>query len=106
MSGVTGPEGGGPDREGSVDTDPSWGDGAGGQPSGGFDGGQGSDRGQDVDGGFDVEDVPEPPTTGDPAVDESLRRVAGAMSASLPEQAQAYDAVHRALQDRLADVED
>lgn len=51
-------------------------------------------------------EVPEPPVTGDPVVDDSVRRVAGAAVQSLDVQVGVYDGVHRALQDRLADVED
>lgn len=51
-------------------------------------------------------EVPEPPVTGDPVVDDVTRRVAEAAGQRLDVQATAYDAVHRVLQDRLADVED
>jgi hypothetical protein len=54
-------------------------------------------------------DVPEPPHTGDPGVDEALDRLAravqGAPDGPLDGQVGAYDAAHRTLQDRLADVE-
>jgi hypothetical protein len=51
-------------------------------------------------------EVPEPPVTADPVVDEAVRRVAAAARQPLDTQVAVYDAVHRALQDRLADVED
>jgi hypothetical protein len=50
-------------------------------------------------------EYPDPPRTGDPAVDRVLDAVAGAVSGPLEEQLSAYDAAHRTLQDRLADVE-
>jgi hypothetical protein len=50
--------------------------------------------------------VPEPPVTGDPAVDGATQRVAETAGQPLDDQVAAYDAVHRTLQDRLADVED
>jgi hypothetical protein len=51
-------------------------------------------------------DVPPPPVTGDPVVDDAVARVAEAAGQPLDHQVGVYDAVHRALQDRLADVED
>jgi hypothetical protein len=51
-------------------------------------------------------EVPEPPVTGDPLVDEAVRRIAAAVRHPLEDQVPVYDAVHRGLQDRLADVED
>lgn len=51
-------------------------------------------------------DVPEPPVTGDAVVDEAVRLVAKAVLHPLEDQVPVYDAVHRGLQDRLADVED
>jgi hypothetical protein len=51
-------------------------------------------------------EVPEPPVTGDPIVDEAAQRVGAAVQEPLDTQVAVYDAVHRALQDRLADVED
>lgn len=49
--------------------------------------------------------VPDPPATGDPHVDEALSRLhASAASGDLDAQADAGEAVHRALQDRLADL--
>ncbi len=55
---------------------------------------------------LDELDVPEPPTTGDAEVDRALQHVRAAMTRPLADQVRAYDSVHRALQDRLADVED
>jgi hypothetical protein len=57
---------------------------------------------------FDEEaafDFPDPPQTGDPAVDQAIGAVAQAIGGPLEEQLTAYDAAHRTLQDRLADVE-
>jgi hypothetical protein len=46
-----------------------------------------------------------PPPTGDAAVDTALQRLYdGAESGSLDDQAEAGEAAHRALQDRLADL--
>lgn len=46
-----------------------------------------------------------PPPTGDAAVDAALQRLHdGAESGSLDDQAEAGEAAHRALQDRLADL--
>jgi hypothetical protein len=46
-----------------------------------------------------------PPPTGDVAVDAALQRLYdGAESGSLDDQAEAGEAAHRALQDRLADL--
>jgi hypothetical protein len=59
---------------------------------------------QDVD--DEPFEVPQPPVTGDPAVDDAVARVAEAARQPLDHQVGVYDAVHRALQDRLADVED
>ncbi len=81
---------------------PSWGDESAGESASWVD----ESESAEVDGGLDPDDVPEPPTTGDTTVDEALLRIAGAMTSPLPEQVQAYDGVHRALQDRLADVGD
>lgn len=47
----------------------------------------------------------EVPHTGDLAVDEALTRVVEASRLPLEEQVVAFDAVHRILQDRLADVD-
>jgi hypothetical protein len=50
-------------------------------------------------------DVEPPPATGDAAVDAALERLhERAGSGSLDEQAEAAEATHRALQDRLADL--
>jgi hypothetical protein len=43
--------------------------------------------------------------TGDDAVDEALTRLAGLDRAPLAEHVAVFDAVHAALQDRLADTE-
>jgi hypothetical protein len=55
------------------------------------------------------EDAPTPapdvPHTGDLAVDEALSRLAEAADLPLEEQVGTFDAVHRTLQDRLADVD-
>lgn len=65
---------------------------------------------EDVDVPFEDVDVPyevpEPPVTGDPVVDEGVRRVAAAAAQPLDVQVGVYDGAHRALQDRLADVGD
>ena len=45
-------------------------------------------------------------TTGDPAVDEALTRLEGLAELPVREHVAVFDAVHGALQDRLADVED
>ena len=50
-------------------------------------------------------DYPDPPRTGDAAVDEAIEAVAHAVRGPLEEQLAVYDAAHRTLQDRLADVE-
>ena len=50
-------------------------------------------------------DYPDPPRTGDAAVDEVIEAVAHAVRGPLEEQLAVYDAAHRTLQDRLADVE-
>lgn len=47
----------------------------------------------------------EPPQTGDPALDEMLRALAQASEIPLEDQLPVIEAVHRGLQDRLADVE-
>jgi hypothetical protein len=51
-----------------------------------------------------VEDGSEGPT-GDPHVDEALTRLDGLDDAPLREHVAVFDAVHGALQDRLADAE-
>jgi hypothetical protein len=50
-------------------------------------------------------DIPEPPDSGDAAVDELTAAAAAAVSDTLEEQVAAYERAHRTLQDRLADVE-
>lgn len=47
----------------------------------------------------------EPPQTGDPALDEMLRALAQASEIPLEDQLPVIEAVHRGLQDRLADVD-
>jgi hypothetical protein len=46
-----------------------------------------------------------PPVTGDPVVDEAVAQLASVTALLTEDQPAAYDAVHRVLQDRLADVE-
>jgi hypothetical protein len=46
-----------------------------------------------------------PPVTGDPVVDEAVALLQDATTVPVDEQPGIYDTVHRALQDRLADVE-
>jgi hypothetical protein len=50
-------------------------------------------------------EAPAPPHTSDLAVDEAVVLLARSMAEPLEEQVAVYDAVHRTLQDRLADVE-
>ena len=50
-------------------------------------------------------DVDPPPATGDPGVDDALGRLPQAVALPLEQQLPVFDAVHRTLQDRLADVE-
>ncbi len=50
-------------------------------------------------------EVPPAPTTGDPAVDSALERLVAAAVGTPEDQVAAFDAAHRTLQDRLADVE-
>jgi hypothetical protein len=45
------------------------------------------------------------PETGDPGLDETLRELARASAIPLEDQLPVIEAVHRSLQDRLADVE-
>lgn len=52
-----------------------------------------------------VRTVPPPPVTGDQAVDEAMELVADTFGADLDHELAAYEAAHRILQDRLADVE-
>lgn len=49
--------------------------------------------------------VPAPPVTGDGVVDEAVAQLAFVSEVPVDEQPAIYDAVHRVLQDRLADVE-
>lgn len=49
--------------------------------------------------------LPEPPLTGDDAVDRAVAEVAQAVIRPLEDQVAVIDAAHRTLQDRLADVE-
>jgi len=49
--------------------------------------------------------IPEPPVTGDHAVDEATATLAAASRAPLEQQVAAFDAAHRTLQDRLADID-
>jgi hypothetical protein len=53
----------------------------------------------------DVTVTPDPPITGDEAVDKVVAEVAQALHRPLEEQVAVIDAAHRTLQDRLADVE-
>jgi hypothetical protein len=50
-------------------------------------------------------DLPEPPESGDDAVDQATASLARAMHEPLEVQLAAYELAHRTLQDRLADVE-
>lgn len=56
-------------------------------------------------GDHDLASVPEPPDTGDSEVDAALRALTVVVRGSLPDQVAGYETAHRALQDRLADVE-
>jgi hypothetical protein len=58
-----------------------------------------------VDGGVELAELPEPPATGDEAVDQATALLARAAAEPLETQLPVYDTVHRTLQDRLADVE-
>jgi hypothetical protein len=49
--------------------------------------------------------LPEPPLTGDGAVDDAVRLLDGVTELPVEEQPAVYDVVHRTLQDRLADVD-
>jgi hypothetical protein len=53
----------------------------------------------------ELPELPELPQTGDLGVDEALGRLAGITAATLEEQLPVLESVHRALQDRLADVD-
>ncbi len=72
--------------------------------------GEQGDRVLDVrdgeDGGPDGGDGLELPATGDPGLQEALRELARASAISLEDQLPVIEAVHRTLQDRLADVEE
>jgi hypothetical protein len=57
-----------------------------------------------LDGG-PVGDLPEAPQTGDAGVDAAVADLVAVVGGPLDGQVAAYDRVHRALQDRLADVE-
>lgn len=46
-----------------------------------------------------------PPHTGDPRVDDAMAAIREASSAPVAEQVDAYVGAHRALQDRLADLD-
>ncbi len=63
--------------------------------------------GQHDDGDGDLGDtaLAQAPATGDPGLDEALRELALASAISLEDQLPVIEAVHRTLQDRLADVE-
>jgi hypothetical protein len=50
-------------------------------------------------------EVPAPPVTGDPVLDEATSRIADAAGLPLEAQVEAYEHAHRALESRLADVE-
>jgi hypothetical protein len=52
-----------------------------------------------------VIEFPDPPQTGDAEVDEAITAVAVAVQGPLEDQLAVYEAAHRTLQDRLADVE-
>jgi hypothetical protein len=50
-------------------------------------------------------ELPEPPCTGDEAVDAAVQQLSRIADEPLEDQLGVYDTVHRTLQDRLADVE-
>jgi hypothetical protein len=65
---------------------------------------------QDVDADADDADAeaidyPDPPRTGDADIDEAIEALAYAVSGPLEDRLTAFDAAHRTLQARLADVE-
>jgi hypothetical protein len=62
----------------------------------------GEEEGPDVD----APAVPDPPETGDAEVDVALSRLTELVRGPLAEHVSGYEAVHRELQDRLADVEE
>jgi hypothetical protein len=49
--------------------------------------------------------LPEPPVTGDPAVDDAVGRLVDLTALGLDDHPQLYEGVHRILTDRLADLE-
>jgi hypothetical protein len=51
-------------------------------------------------------ELPEPPATGDQAVDEVVAALAAVVAEPLEDRLDVLETVHRALQDRLADVEE
>jgi hypothetical protein len=51
-------------------------------------------------------ELPEPPATGDVAVDKVVAALAAALPEPLEDRVGVLERVHRTLQDRLADVED
>jgi hypothetical protein len=63
----------------------------------------GEDGGPDGGDGLDGLELP---ATGDPGLQEALRELARASAISLEDQLPVIEAVHRTLQDRLADVEE
>jgi hypothetical protein len=63
------------------------------------------DPAADSDDWAGLDDLPEPPQSGDDAVDQVTAELARAMRAPLEEQLAAFERTHRTLQDRLADVE-
>lgn len=68
------------------------------------------DDAQPVDAPVDASDepsweLPDAPVTGDDAVDDAVRHLVAAVRAPLEDQLPVLEAVHRTLQDRLADVE-
>lgn len=52
----------------------------------------------------DLGELPEPPVTGDDVVDATVAGLTAALARG-DDRVGAFDAAHRALQDRLADVE-
>jgi len=64
-----------------------------------------ADNTEPAEGQFDAPELPEPPHTGEPGVDEALTRLASVTGATLEEQLPVLESVHRTLQDRLADVD-
>lgn len=64
-----------------------------------------ADEGSESVGDRDVIELPEPPPTGDDLVDEAIARAAQVAAEPPEAQVEVIEAVHRTLQDRLADVE-